>query len=167
MFARHSWYFRNALVRTNYKNVRLGIDYTPVYLERFFRNLLLGEKWDLRNRYLHVNAGHEWSAQPNLSDPTSTRQAPDKYPTSTRQADDLLHTNNPYVNLIIEVIGDKQMSVKELMSAVGLKNRENFMDNYLNPAIESGYVCLLYPYLLTVKGITLYNDIQNQGGMST
>lgn len=82
MFARHSWYFRNALVRTNYKNVRLGIDYTPVYLERFFRNLLLGEKWDLRNRYLHVNAGHEWSAQPNLSDPTSTRQAPDKYPTS-------------------------------------------------------------------------------------
>ena len=168
MFARHSWDFRNALVRANYKNARLGIDYTPVYLERFFRNLLLGDKWDLRNRYLHVSAGHEWSVQPNLSGPTSTRQVPDKYPTSTRQVDDLLHTNNPYINQIIEVIGDKQMSVKELMSAVGLKNRENFMDNYLNPAIESGYVCLLYPnsprhprqrYVLTIKGVTLYKEM--------
>ena len=91
MFALHSWYFRNALVRANYKNARLGIDYTPVYLERFFRNLILGDKWDLRNRYLHVSASEEWKDQPNLSDPTSTRQVPDKYPTSTRQVEDLLH----------------------------------------------------------------------------
>ncbi|MDD7252027.1 MAG: Fic family protein [Prevotellaceae bacterium] len=168
MFARHSWYFRNALVRANYKNARLGIDYTPVYLERFFRNLLLGEKWDLRNRYLHVSAGQEWSEQPNLAEKFDTRQVPDKYPSSTRQADDLLHTDNPYINQMIVVIGDKQMSVKELISAVGLKNRENFMVNYLNPAIESGYIRLLYPnsprhprqrYLLTVKGLTLYNDL--------
>ena len=82
MFALHSWYFRNALVRANYKNARLGIDYTPVYLERFFRNLILGDKWDLRNRYLHVSASEEWKNQPNLSDPTSTRQVPDKHPTS-------------------------------------------------------------------------------------
>ena len=82
MFALHSWYFRNALVRANYKNARLGIDYTPVYLERFFRNLILGDKWDLRNRYLHVSASEEWKDQPNLSDPTSIRQVPDKYPTS-------------------------------------------------------------------------------------
>ena len=58
LFANHSWYFRNALVRANYKNAVKGIDYTPVYLERFFRNLLLGERWDLRNRYLHIKA-HE------------------------------------------------------------------------------------------------------------
>ena len=170
MFARHSWYFRNALVRANYKNANLGIDYSPIYLERFFRNLLLGDQWDLRNRYLHISAGQEWSEQPNLADPTSTRQVPDKYPTSTRQVDDLLHTDNPYINQIIEAIGEKQMSVKNLMSAVGLKNRENFMDNYLNPAIEDGYVRLLYPnsprhprqrYLLTVKGLTLYNDLFN------
>lgn len=49
MFAKHSWYFRNALGRANYKNALKGIDYTPVYLERFFRNLLLGEKWALHN----------------------------------------------------------------------------------------------------------------------
>ena len=56
LFANHSWYFRNALVRANYKNAVKGIDYSPVYLERFFRNLLLGERWDLRNRYLHIQA---------------------------------------------------------------------------------------------------------------
>ena len=55
LFAKHSWYFRNALVRANYKNAVKGIDYSPIYLERFFRNLLLGEQWDLRNHYLHVH----------------------------------------------------------------------------------------------------------------
>ncbi len=48
LFAKYSWYFRNALVRANYKNAVKGIDYSPIYLERFFRNLLLGEQWDLR-----------------------------------------------------------------------------------------------------------------------
>ena len=85
-FARHSWYFRNALVRAKYHNVAKGIDYSPIYLERFFRNLLLGEQWDLRNRYLHINPTEEWKVQPNLaaptSNPTSTGQAPDKHPTS-------------------------------------------------------------------------------------
>lgn len=96
----------------------------------------------------------------------------DKYPTSTRQAGDLLHTDNPYINQIVEVIGERQMSVKELMSSVVLKNRENFMDNYLNPAIENGYVSLLFPnsprhprqrYILSVKGLALYRDFQNKG----
>ena len=69
LFAKHSWYFRNALVRANYKNARLGIDYTPIYLERFFRNLLLGEQWDLRNRYLHIQTTEEWKEQPRLDAP--------------------------------------------------------------------------------------------------
>ena len=86
LFAKHSWYFRNALVRANYKNALKGIDYTPIYLERFFRNLLLGEKWDLRNRYLHIHPTEEWSVQPNLLDPTSTPQVQDKYRTSTGYA---------------------------------------------------------------------------------
>ena len=36
MFAKHSWYFRNALVRANYRNIQKGIDYSPIYLVRFF-----------------------------------------------------------------------------------------------------------------------------------
>lgn len=79
-FAKHSWYFRNALVRANYRNVTKGIDYTPVYLECFFRNLLLGEQWDLRNRYLHIHPTEEWRVQPNLAAPTTT---PSSTPSST------------------------------------------------------------------------------------
>ena len=66
MFAERSWYFRNALVRANYKNAIKGIDYAPMYIERFFRNLLLGEQWDLRNRYLHIAPSPDWTVQPSL-----------------------------------------------------------------------------------------------------
>ena len=60
------------------------------------------------------------------------------------------------------------MSIKEMLGVAGLKNRESFMDVYLNPAISEGYVRLLYPdkprhprqkYLLTVKGLALYNEL--------
>ena len=64
LFASHSWYFRNALVRANYKNAAQGIDYSPIYLERFFRNLLLGEKWELKSRYLVINPPAEFAEQP-------------------------------------------------------------------------------------------------------
>ena len=69
MFAKHSWYFRNALVRANYHNIHKGIDYSFIYLVRFFRNLLLGEGWVLKNRYLHIHPREEWKVQPKLDTP--------------------------------------------------------------------------------------------------
>ena len=56
VFAERSWYFRNALVRANYSDLTQGITETTVYLENFFRSMLLGEEHDLRNRIMHV----EW-----------------------------------------------------------------------------------------------------------
>lgn len=53
-FAAHSWYFRNALVRANYNNIKLGITSSSHFLEQFFRNLLLGETVELKNRELHT-----------------------------------------------------------------------------------------------------------------
>lgn len=53
-FADHSWYFRNALVRANYTNLAKGVYATTEYLERFFRNLILGEENELKNRYLKI-----------------------------------------------------------------------------------------------------------------
>lgn len=158
LFASCSWYFRNALVRANYKNIKLGIDYTPVYLERFFRNLLFGDRWVLKNRYLHINRSEEWKEQPTLNGadvekPTSTRQVLNKYPTSS--------TN---ILQLVKIIGTKELKVKEMLQLMNLRNRENFMDLYLYPAIAEGYVCMLYPetprhpkqrYLLTVKGLAL------------
>jgi fido (protein-threonine AMPylation protein) len=57
VFAENSWYFRNALVRANYSDLTLGITETTIYLERFFRSMLLGEEHDLRNRIMHVDWG--------------------------------------------------------------------------------------------------------------
>ena len=168
LFAKHSWYFRNALVRANYKNVRLGIDYTPIYLERFFRNLLLGEQWDLRNRYLHIHPTKEWSVQPNLANSTSILQAQDKHRTSTGQVQDKSLVENPDIIKLICAIGEQELSVKEMMNEVGLKGRDNFLNLYLNPAIQDGFVRMLYPqsprhprqkYLLTAKGLLLYKQL--------
>lgn len=162
LFARHSWYFRNALVRANYRNAKKGIDYTPVYLERFFRNLLFGDKWDLRNRYLHINPTEEWTVQPNLATPSST-------PSSTRQVPDKLHADNPNIANLVQKVGKQELSVKEMMAAMGLKDRENFVNLYLNPAMAGGYIRLLYPqsprhprqkYLLTEKGLALYKELE-------
>ena len=165
LFARHSWYFRNALVRANYKNAIKGIDYTSVYLERFFRNLLLGEEWDLRNRFLYIHATDEWKVQQNLAGGTSNKQEEYKHGTSTGQVQDKLHTDNVNIKRLIIAIGNQELSVKSMMDALELKGRDNFQNLYLKPAISEGYVRLLYPnsprhprqkYLLTVKGLTVF-----------
>lgn len=54
LFEKHSWYFRNALVRANYNNFSKGIIATDEYLLRFFRNLILGENNPLSNREMHI-----------------------------------------------------------------------------------------------------------------
>ena len=153
LFERHSWYFRNALVRANYRNVVKGVEREPLFLIRFLRNLLLGENNELKNRYMMINPpeGHQM--------PESTLQVQDKHRTSTGQV---------HIIGIIKVIEFQQLSAKEIMTGLQLKGRDNFLNLYLLPAIAEGYVRLLYPdkprhprqkYLLTVKGLALYNEI--------
>lgn len=55
IFAKNSWYFRNALVRANYVNLQKGIDKNPEFLEKFFRNMLMGEHNELKNRFMHLD----------------------------------------------------------------------------------------------------------------
>ncbi|HEY9221829.1 MAG TPA: Fic family protein [Lutibacter sp.] len=55
LFEQHSWYFRNALVRANYKNHTKNIHATNEFLLRFFGNLLLGENNTMQNREMHVH----------------------------------------------------------------------------------------------------------------
>jgi len=55
MFAEHSWYFRNALVRANFNDLKNNIHATTEYLMRFFGNLLFNEHNELKNRYLLVD----------------------------------------------------------------------------------------------------------------
>ena len=55
IFAENAWYFRNALVRANYNNFKIGIHETTEYLELFLRNLLLNEENELHNRVMHIS----------------------------------------------------------------------------------------------------------------
>lgn len=65
-FEHHSWYFRNALVRANYNDLKNEVYSTTKYLELFFSNLLMGTEYELKNRYMHVeyvNAGEDVRTQ--------------------------------------------------------------------------------------------------------
>lgn len=53
-FAKHSWFFRNALVRAHYENIPKGIHRTFEPLERFMNFAVFGIPADLRNRTLHI-----------------------------------------------------------------------------------------------------------------
>ncbi len=55
VFAENSWYFKNSLVRANYKNFEKGIFEDTIYLENFFYNLLTKSKYELKNRYAHID----------------------------------------------------------------------------------------------------------------
>ena len=165
MFEQHSWYFRNALVRANYKNVAKGINQDYSFLNKFFRNLLMGENNELKNRYMLVNPPEEWIER------TSIPQVQDKYGTSAGQVQDKLNTDNPNIISLIQVLGEQELSVKEMMSGVNLKGRDNFLNLYLTPAMTEGYIRQLYPqsprhprqkYLLTVKGLALFNELKTK-----
>ena len=54
-FANHSWYFRNALVRANYNDLTKGVYATTEFLKKFFRNLILNEQNELKNRNLQID----------------------------------------------------------------------------------------------------------------
>lgn len=159
LFVSHSWYFRNALVRANYRNVTKGIEADDTFLIHFLRNLLFGEHHELRNRFMLVNPPEEWAELDKHG--TSTVQVQYKYDTS--ETITVAETLKP----LLLAIGADELSVKEMMEAMGLKGRANFVNTYLTTAIEQGLVRMRYPdnprhprqkYLLSVKGLAWYNE---------
>ena len=127
MFAKHSWYFRNALVRANYRNINKDIEYSPIYLVRFFRNLLLKDSWVLKNRYLHIRPTDDWKEQPRIGTP----QVPHKF--------------SQHVETLILSFNDEYMTSAEIMGAIGLKDRKSFSELYLNAALSEKAIERKYP----------------------
>jgi uncharacterized UBP type Zn finger protein len=91
----------------------------------------------------------------------SRGQTPDKLP-------DKFSTNNVYIKRLVEVVGFNEVTIKDALKILGLKDRESFMNVYLNPALKERFVRMKYPkspnhprqrYLLTVKGQMLYQEI--------
>ena len=150
IFADNSFYFRNALVRANYTNVPEGIYPTLVYLERFFANLLLGENNELKSRYLLVGL-HE---EPKALAPSEREQVGE-------QVREQVNMEVPKgVARLLKVLKG-EMSVLDMMVALKLGGRRNFLEKYLAPSIELGLVEMTQPnsprsptqkYRLTAKG---------------
>ena len=138
MFAKHSWYFRNALVRANYRNINKDIEYSPIYLVRFFRNLLLKDGWVLKNRYLHIRPTDDWKEQPRIGTP----QVPRKLSSNTPQVP---HKFSQHVETLILSFNDGYMTSAEIMGAIGLKDRKSFSELYLNAALSEKAIERKYP----------------------
>ena len=68
IFAENAWYFRNALVRANYNDLKNGIHETTEFLELFLRNLLLNEAHPLHNRSLHISGLFGASKKADIDD---------------------------------------------------------------------------------------------------
>lgn len=168
LFANNSWYFRNALVRANYRNVSKGIEPDKSFLIKFFRNLMLDEHNELRNRYMLIGYS-EVDVTPTclyedtpISTPISTTEGT---PTSTS---DLSASVSDRVRRLVTAIGKDEKSVREMMAIVGLKDRKNFIEYSLAPAIREDLVQMKFPgtprhprqrYLLTANGLALYDKM--------
>ncbi len=98
-------------------------------------------------RYIRKTVGHN---------PTVTLQLPHSYPTVT-----------PQVKKVLSAIGEKTVATKEIMGIIGLKDKSNFLEHYLYPAIRLDLVAPLYPekpkhprqkYRLTEKALDLIKN---------
>ena len=152
IFAENSYYFRNALVRANYTNIPTGVHSTLVYLERFFGNLLLGEDNVLKSRFLRIG----------LQDEPASLVPPRREQVGEQVAPPL---SKGVARLLKAFKGD--MSVLEMMGALKLGGRRNFLEKYLSPAIELGFIEMTQPdsprsptqkYRLTAKGLAARGD---------
>lgn len=160
LFANNSWYFRNALVRANYRNVSKGIEPDKSFLVKFFRNLILGERNELKNRFMLIGY--------TGVDDTSSYLCEDT-PTSTPTSSGVLSMSvSDGVRRLVAAIGNEERSANELMTIIGLKDRKNFVEYSLAPAIHADLVQMKFPgtprhprqrYLLTAKGLVLYDEI--------
>ena len=158
VFAENAWYFRNALVRANYTNIPRGVHPTLVYLERFFSNLLLGTSHELMNRHLHISlAAPEGELVPSAGEQAREQVGEQARTDAIRK---IAEKPSKFVQKLLRVMKD-EMTVLEMMVALKLGGRRNFLERYLTPAIDAGLVEMTQPgsprsptqrYRLTAKG---------------
>ena len=143
IFYDNSYYFRNALVRANYSNIPKGIEETTEYLERFFRNALMGEENKLQSRFLLVGG---WKGDPTPTSKSGTPTSKPTAPTSNAAKSPASKTLalSRAVRLLLDVL-DGEMSRAKAMKAIGIKDRVTFTDYYLSPALKLGLVEMTQP----------------------
>ena len=140
------------MVRANYRNIQKGIEYSPIYLVRFFRNLLLGDGWVLKNRYLHIRPTEEWKDQPNLKWQEFNRQKNEmvdrkqetNVPSSSQACPKFVPSSSQVEELIVRM-GNDYMPIGDIMSLFGQKNRTRFRNEYIIPALQEKALEMKYP----------------------
>ena len=79
------------------------------------------------------------------------------------------HASVQVIKLVSVLVGE--MGRSELQELLSIKNRDYFRKDYLNPAINNGYIELTIPdklnsqnqkYRLTKRGIELRNQLRNE-----
>jgi fido (protein-threonine AMPylation protein) len=120
VFAENSWYFRNSLVRANYKNFEKNIFEDTSYLEKFFLNLLSDANYELKNRYTHIDFKQEMNENTGISSNYTLEE----------QAIINIIKNNESVKQeeIAKLIGKSIRTVKTIMGEMqekGLIKRDN------------------------------------------
>lgn len=95
---------------------------------------------------------------------------PASTPTSRGGLSDGVHRQvSDNVRRLVMAIGTEERSVKGMMVIVGLKDRKNFIEYSLAPAIHADLVQMKFPdsprhprqrYSLTDKGLALYDEIR-------
>ena len=119
LFAEHSWYFRNALVRANYNNLKKGIYETTEFLEKFLRNLLQKETNELHNREMHVSGQFAVKSESDpINDPITIK--PDE---REQRILDLLKTDSGLTRAeMAELLGCSDSTVKRTLQSMVSKN---------------------------------------------
>lgn len=105
LFAEKSWYFRNALVRANYENVRLQIERTQLPLEEFFKVLLFGCEIELKNRYLRI--GQEYG--------TRTAEVVAGLHRADVSINDVINRSDDVINDVIKFNATEEAAIKAIL----------------------------------------------------
>ena len=113
-FAKHAWYFRNALVRANFRDPIHGISKTEKPLIDFLRNILFGEDNPLKNRVLHIRAESLGLIQTNSGD----KKAVNVTDNVTENV-----TENRIAKLLTLLAENPIISTSELASILGVTRR--------------------------------------------
>ena len=133
VFAKNAWYFRNSLVRANYRDVKNGIYEDMSFLETFLRNLLMGENNELKNRYMHIR----WDVTTHSDNKQHIKQHIEQ------------HIENK--NDILETLNSKEISSR---------TRDNIVKLYAAFGVEKVFGRAdVIDVFWTVKYLSLYNLI--------
>jgi fido (protein-threonine AMPylation protein) len=136
LFAEKSYYFRNALVRANYENDRLGVEKTQLPLEEFFKVLLYGDEIELHNRFLKIGQEYGTAAAKAIKDlhrhDDVTNVGVNKPDVGINQGEDVI---NDVINGVIKftekeeiavkaLVRDPRLSAARLADLIGVKQRQ-------------------------------------------